>query len=95
MSYLKLLITSTIGVTISITQSNLAIAASITLPDSGKCESEVSKGVLNGQATCQYASKDTHTGSFKDGKFSGPGKYTFCAGGNYQGNLINDRPNGK
>ena len=90
MSYLKIFITSAIGVAISISQANLAIAASITLPDGSKCEGEVSKGVLNGQATCQYVSKDTYTGAFKDGKFAGTGKYTFAAGGSYQG-IFKDR----
>ena len=70
MNYFKILITSAIGVAVSLSQSHHAIAASITLPDGSKCDGEVSKGVLNGQATCQYASKDTYTGSFKNRKYT-------------------------
>jgi hypothetical protein len=54
MNYLRVLTTSAIGVTAAIFQTHLAMATSITLPDGSKCEGEVNRGVLNGQATYLY-----------------------------------------
>ena len=33
-------------------------AGKVTLPDGSQCEGEITEGVLNGKATCNYASKD-------------------------------------
>ena len=49
-----------------------AQATIISLPNNGgTCEGNVTNGLLNGKANCQYANKDRYIGDFANGQFSG------------------------
>src|SRR4028118_1738446 len=92
---IALLLGSNLGMAVLFANPHSAMAGVITLPDSGRCEGELSEGKLSGPGSCQYANGDRYKGQFLNGQPHGQGIYTFKEEGRYQGEFALGEFNGQ
>ncbi|MEM9533549.1 MAG: C13 family peptidase [Pseudomonadota bacterium] len=71
------------------------MADNVRLPDGGRYDGELRKGVLHGTGVLTWPSGDRYEGEFRRGRMHGEGVLSLANGDRYQGQLREGQPHGR